>query len=341
MKWPAVFDRYRSAIDTELGLVFADRQSPLYDMMRYHLGWIEEKGNLRESLAGKALRPTLCLLACEAINRDYNRALPAAAAIELVHNFSLIHDDIQDDDRERRHRHTVWSIWGKPQAINAGTAMHILASLALSRLSNHNIPVTQQLHVRRLIDESSLKLIEGQYLDIDYESRFDINVRDYINMIEKKTAALITCSLETGVLLGGDDNQLIKSFRTVGRNLGLIFQIKDDILGIWGNKAKTGKPLGSDIRRRKKTLPVIYALDKGKETQRKKLEDMYGNGLLNDNDVATFLTILESVHAQQYAQKTAEMYCRKAIEAIDKLPILLSAKHEMKEVAYFLLERSF
>ena len=130
--------------------MLAERQSPLYDMMRYHLGWIDAQGRPLPGSAGKALRPTLCLLACEAVGGTYHRALPAAAAVELVHNFSLIHDDIQDDDRERRHRPTVWSIWGKPQAINAGTAMRVLASLALSRLSERGVSGEKQLHAQRI-----------------------------------------------------------------------------------------------------------------------------------------------------------------------------------------------
>ncbi|HIE17431.1 MAG TPA: polyprenyl synthetase family protein, partial [Dehalococcoidia bacterium] len=278
---PTVLERYRIEIDTELRSVLAERQSPLYDMMRYHFGWIDEKGNHQQGLVGKALRPTLCLLACEAVGGEYRRALPAAAAIELVHNYSLIHDDIQDDDRERRHRPTVWSIWGKPQAINAGTAMRILANIALLRLESHGVPLEKQRHIQRLLDETSLRLIEGQYLDISYESRFDITVSDYLRMIEGKTASLIACAMEVGTSLGTDDADLIESFRSIGRNLGLAFQIRDDILGIWGDKEETGKPLASDIRRRKKTLPIAYALEKAQDGLKEQLVNIYRNGALD------------------------------------------------------------
>jgi len=341
MKLPAAFQRYRSAIEGELRMVLAERQSPLYDMMRYHLGWIDENGNPRQGSAGKALRPTLCLLACEAVGRDYCRALPAAAAIELVHNFSLIHDDIQDDDRERRHRPTVWSLWGKPQAINAGTAMRVLASVVSLRLKEHDVSAQKQLRVQRLIDETSLRLIEGQYLDINYESHFDIRVSDYLDMIEGKTAALIACSLEVGALLGTDDEQVIRSFRDIGRNLGLAFQIRDDILGIWGDEEKTGKPLGSDIRHRKKTLPIVYVLEKAEDRLRKELVTLYQNGALNDDGIAEVLRILEAVAVHSQAQKMAEMYRDKAIEATDKLELSPLARHDLEEVAQFLVGRSF
>ena len=285
MNLPGVFNKYRADIDAELKSVLAERQSPFYDMMRYHLGWVDEKGNVLTSSGGKALRPTLCLLACEAVGGDYRQALPAAAAIELVHNYSLIHDDIQDDDRERRHRPTVWSIWGKPQAINAGTAMRVLANLALLRLKELGVPDQKQLRAHYLIDEKCMSLIEGQYLDISYETRFDITVDDYLDMIRKKTAALIACSLELGALLGTDDEQVIESFRNIGTNLGLAFQIRDDILGIWGDEQKTGKPSCSDIRRKKKSFPVIWAFDKAQGELRTDLLNFYRNGASGTNGI--------------------------------------------------------
>jgi geranylgeranyl diphosphate synthase type I len=235
MKLPECFERYRTDIDAELKLILSDRQLPLYDMMRYHLGWIDDKGNTLANAAGKALRPTLCLSACEVAGGEYSRALSAAAAIELVHNYSLIHDDIQDDDRERRHRPTVWCLWGKPQAINAGTAMRLLANMALLRLEARGVSQQRRLRIQQLLDETSLRLIEGQYLDINFETRFDINVSDYLTMIDKKTAALIACSLEVGALLGSDNDSLSDKFSNIGRNLGLAFQIIDDILGIYSN----------------------------------------------------------------------------------------------------------
>jgi len=341
VKLPAVFERYRAEIDAELKSVLAERQSPLYDMMRYHLGWVDEKGNPRKNSSGKALRSTLCLLACEAVGGKYHQALPAAAAIELVHNYSLIHDDIQDDDKERRHVPTVWSIWGKPQAINAGTAMRILASLTLSRLDKHGVPLPKQLRTRQIIDESTLKLIEGQYLDISYESRLDIGLNDYLNMIGGKTAALIAASLETGALLGTDDEQVIGEFRDIGRSLGLAFQIRDDVLGIWGDEDKLGKPLGSDIRRRKKTLPIIYALENARDGPREELASAYRKDAFNDDDVTMVLRTLEAADAQLQAQKMAESYCDEAMKGIVKLALVPTKKQDLVELLHFLAKRSF
>ena len=341
MKLPAIFGKYRTEIDVELKSVLAGRQSPLYNMMRYHFGWIDEQGSSRPNSSGKALRPTLCLLACEVAGGDYSRALPVAAAVELVHNFSLIHDDIQDDDWERRHNPTVWCIWGKPQAINAGSAMRTLASMALSRLKEYGVSLQKQLCVQQLIDESSLRLIEGQYLDISYESRLDIGVNDYMEMIEKKTATLIASSLEIGALLGTDDESVIIGLRDIGRNLGLAFQVRDDILGIWGDEVKTGKPLGGDIRRRKKTLPIVYALENGNDGLRRELVNVYQNGAFNDDGVAVVLSILDAVGAQRQTQRVVEKYCNEALAGIKKLELVPSRKQDLEELIYFLVKRNY
>ena len=341
MNLPSVFNKYRGDIDAELKSVFSERQSPLYDMMRYHMGWVDEKGKAISISGGKALRPTLCLLACEAVGGDYRQALPAAAAIELVHNYSLIHDDIQDDDRERRHRPTVWSIWGKPQAIGAGTAMRILADLALLRLQELGVPDQKQLRAHYLIDEECMSLIEGQYLDISYETRFDITIQDYLNMIRKKTAALLSCSLELGAMLGTDDELVTEGFRNVGMNLGIAFQIRDDILGIWGEEQKTGKPSRSDIRRKKKTFPVIWAFDKAKGDLRTDLLNFYRDGASVGSGITTVLRVLKTVGAQTQAQKLAETYRDEALAAIKGLPLTASAAYDLQELLNFLVERDF
>lgn len=341
MKLPPVFERYRSEIDSELRAVLAERRSPLYDMMRYHLGWIDGLGRPLPGSAGKALRPALCLLACEAVGGTYHRALPAAAAIELVHNFSLIHDDIQDDDKERRHRPTVWSIWGKPQAINAGTAMRVLASLVLARLGESGVSSEKQMRAQRILDESCLRLIEGQYLDISYESRLDIGVTDYLEMIDGKTAALIGCSLELGALLGSDDEPVMHGLWGFGRNLGLAFQIRDDILGIWGDEKETGKALGSDIRRRKKSFPIVYALERTAGKVETELANIYQNEVIDEDGTRAVLRILDGVGAQRYAQKMAEMYRDKARHEIKELALMPEARRDLEEVAHFLAERNF
>jgi len=330
---PSVFQRYRADIDAELRAVLSGRDSPLYHMLRYHLGWVDERGNPLAQDAGKALRPTLCLLACEAAGGHYQKALPAAAALELIHNFSLIHDDIQDGDRERRHRPTVWYLWGKNQALNAGDSMHALANLALCRLKEKGVAAPKQVQALRLLTEGCLAMIEGQYLDLSYESRLDVSVDDYLEMVSLKTAALIGCATGMGALLGTDDELLIEHLRRFGHRLGLAFQIRDDILGIWGDETITGKPLASDIRRKKKSLPVVYAL----ASQDRELLRIYRKPSLTEAEVALVLNKLEA----KTAQAQAEAFCQQALDELEGIELKPQAREELVELAHFLTQRSY
>ncbi|MFW6126186.1 MAG: polyprenyl synthetase family protein [Chloroflexota bacterium] len=341
MSAPAAFNRYRSAVTAEMRQVLAQWDSPLNHMMAYHLGWLEQDGTESSAPAGKALRPALCLLSCESLGGVVDRAVPAAAAVELVHNFSLIHDDIQDDDLTRRHRPTVWSIWGKPQAINAGTAMRILAGLALSRLADRGVPDGMQLLLRHNLDEASLRLINGQFLDISFEERLDVGVDEYIFMIRRKTAVLIACAIEFGALLAGADDATRMHFCDFGMDLGLAFQVRDDVLGIWGDESRTGKPLGSDIRHRKKTLPLVYALEHAGGCSKDDLVQLYRSHTVDEDGVKAVMAVLDAVAARQEAQRLAEDYCERALQHLAGATVSPSGRAELEEVARFLVSRDF
>ncbi len=335
---PAVFARHQAEIDAEMRSILDDRQSRLYDMMRYHFGWMDDKGLPQCNPNGKAVRPTLCLVACRAVGGDHTHALPAAAAVEFVHNYSLIHDDIQDDDRERRHRPTVWSVWGKPQAINAGTAMRMLANSALRKL---NAPLNTQSQLHFLLDEATIRLIEGQYLDIGYENRFDITVADYFEMVGGKTAALFACALEIGSALGSDDSDYREAFREFGWNLGMAFQIRDDILGIWGKVEETGKPSCNDIRRRKKTLPIVYALENAEGSRRSDLLTCYRSTSVDEASVRQVMTVLDAVGALDEAERLTKSYTQKATDAIASCSLDREASRDISEIVGFLENRKF
>ncbi|HOT45580.1 MAG TPA: polyprenyl synthetase family protein [Spirochaetota bacterium] len=312
MKLPDVFNKYRDVIDADLKEVLTPFDLPLYNMMRYHLGWTDAEGRPTANGSGKALRPTLCLLACEAGGAPFDRAIPAATAVELVHNFSLIHDDIQDDDSERRHRPTVWKIWGKPQAINAGTAMNILANVALMRSEVRGLTTEQCQSMRSLLDEATLHLIEGQYLDISFEGRDDVTIEEYLTMIKGKTAALIACSMELGALAGSGDWQSARKLREFGECLGIAFQVRDDILGIWGDPGKTGKKQGNDIRQKKKSLPAVCALSEGDSKHKATVATIYGKETVTDDDVGIVLDIMNRMKIQERVQAVVDDYCGQA-----------------------------
>ena len=329
-----ILGRFQPELEAELKSVLDPATLPLYDMLRYHLGWIDQFGHPQEAKGGKALRPSLCLLACQAVGGDWKKVLPAAAALELVHNFSLIHDDIEDGDLERRGRATVWSIWGQPQAINAGDAMYALARMAILRLDG--VGPQKVVQAARLLDETCLRLCEGQHLDISYETRLDIDIDDYLEMIGGKTGALFRCSLTLGALLGSDDEQATSHLGHFGFNLGLAFQVRDDVLGIWGDEDITGKPIGSDIRRRKKTLPVVYGLGKAE-----KLRAIYQREVFGGGEVKQALDILGGLGAEAYAQGVADGYLRQALSELEASGVAGPARADLEEIASFLVRRDY
>ena len=336
-----ILERYRTEINDELGAILAQRTSPLYDMMRYHLGWVDAQGRPTGEGGGKALRPTLCLLACQAVGGDYRTALPAAAALELIHNFSLIHDDIEDRSPERRHCPTVWWQWGVPQAINAGDAMHALGRLALLRLEERDVLSTKVLRAARMLDEACLRLCQGQYLDISFQDRLDIGVDAYLEMIGGKTASLIESALCIGALLGTDGEEVIERFRRCGRNLGLAFQMRDDVLGIWGEDEIIGKSSATDIQEKKKSLPIIYALEKATGQARAELVGIYNKASLEAEDIAVVRGILDALGAQMYVQVKAQDYYRQALAELDGLGLSSPAQEELRNLAAFLVEREY
>ena len=242
-----------------------ERTHELYAMVRYHLGLD------RQGPRGKRLRPLLGLLAYQSIAGEHQRALPGAAAVELGHNFSLVHDDIEDGDVERRHRATLWKVYGVAQAINTGDTLFTLSRMALYRLAEVGFSDRKILDLMRLYDETCLALSEGQFMDIwTAENDADLSVDYYFDMIGRKTAALIAASAQAGAMLATDDDTVVDAYRRFGWALGLAFQLNDDLLGIWGDEQAIGKE-PSDLAKRKKTLPIIYAMEHGTPEQREML----------------------------------------------------------------------
>jgi len=316
----------------------------LYGMLRYHLGWVDRGFRPlppaeMASAGGKRLRPTLCLLACEVAGGDYQNALPAAAAIELIHNFSLIHDDIEDDSRTRRHRPTVWAEWGIPQAINAGDTLFVIARLALHRLTRRGISPRRALAVFHTLDQVTLLLCQGQFLDLAFQDRPTVSVDEYLEMVGGKTAAMIAGAARCGALLAGASTTLGNAFFTFGWNLGLAFQIVDDILGIWGEPAVTGKSAASDILTKKKTLPVLYALA-ATHPAAGHLRQLY-SGPLAESDLPAVLAGLDALGARAYAQGRAEEYLDTALSTLHRAVSSSPARNDLEELARFLVHRAY
>ena len=262
-----------AAIDEEIKAVLAQAEpslQPFYGMMLYHLGLDSTVPG-----RGKRLRPLLCALVFEALAGDARRVLPAAAALELLHNFTLIHDDIEDQDPTRHHRPTVWSVWGVPQAINTGDGMYAASRLAVQRLRGAGFPAERILDFACLLDEACVKVCEGQFLDISFETRTDITAERYRAMVAKKTGALISACAEGAAVLATDDPAVREALARFGDDYGQAFQAHDDLLGIWGTSDRTGKLELNDLTKRKKTLPVVLAFERASPRVREELAALY------------------------------------------------------------------
>ncbi len=343
-----MFSRYRDDLESELDATVplmpaAGEVRGLYSMLRYHMGWADAQGNDVDSPSsqGKALRPTLCLFACEALGDGWRRGLPAAAALELVHNFSLIHDDIQDGDVERRHQPSVWSVWGQPQALVAGNAMRSLADLAALRLTRRGVSPEKAVGASLLLTNGYLEMTMGQCSDLAFEGRLDIGLDDYLQMVSRKTGALIRCGMEMGALIASDEPEEVHAFSRCGSRLGRAFQIRDDILGIWGDQGATGKSVGNDIRRKKKSFPVVYALSVAPDPTRDRLREAYSRETLDDECVQDVLAILDELNVAEYAERMTREQAELALKEVESVSMPGWAREEVRLLTEFLAARQY
>ncbi|MCE1255508.1 MAG: polyprenyl synthetase family protein [Anaerolineae bacterium] len=308
-----------------------DKNNELYEMLCYHMGWIGEKAG--PEAQGKRIRPVIILLASAALGCDWHKALPAAAGMELLHNFSLIHDDIQDASDLRRGRETVWRRWGIAQAINAGDCMFTMAHLSMLRLKD-NIGFEKTIKAAGLLQQAAIDITNGQYLDLSFEKLKEVSLDAYINMINGKTASLIGCAAELGGVVAGGSTLEESMLKQFGISLGLAFQAQDDWLGIWGDSAMTGKSNESDIVSGKKSLPVLFGLQ-----QNGTFRDRWMRGPIAADEVAVLSKMLIDNGAQEYTRKMSDKFTLEAVRALDRLGYNNEAVEALRELVSMLINR--
>lgn len=309
---------YAGLVDTAIERLFSSNPTynRLYDILRYHFGWLDRSGHRLEGAPGKKLRPALCLLVADSLGAGANLALPAAVAVELVHNFSLVHDDIEDASRLRRHRETVWAVWGAAQAINAGDALLVLAQRALADAPGLSPEVA--LGALRRLNEASVGLCEGQYLDLLWEGEASVGVEQYLEMIERKTARLFQCAAELGAYCSDASPDAQRQAAAYGGALGMAFQVVDDLLGVWGPEVETGKSADLDVASRKKTLPVALALAAAPSQRSGLLRDLFGLGRqLTPAETAKATSILEELGTRDATAAYGRRYRAAALASLD------------------------
>lgn len=284
---------------------------------------------------GKKFRPALTLLSCQAVGGKPEKALKAAAAIELTHTFSLIHDDIMDNDDTRRGKPAVHKVWGEPLAILAGDSLFAKSFELLSQSAEDNIAYERVVDALQVLTNSCINICEGQVLDMAFEDTFNVTKDEYMNMIYKKTGDLITASTTIGAIMGGASSNEIQALRTYGKQIGLAFQIQDDYIDLTGDES-IGKPVGSDLVEGKKTLMVVYALEKANKEDHDRLVE-----LLEANDesiIPEAMEILEKYGAINYARSKAYDCVIESKQALSILPDS-DAKDALYKLADFVFTR--
>jgi geranylgeranyl diphosphate synthase type I len=323
------------AIEAELRQVVRLADEPKLDgfhqMLAYHMGWEGEGSG--PVATGKRIRPLLVLLTNASASGDWKTALPAAAAVELVHNFSLIHDDIEDDSPLRRGRLTVWKKWGVPLAINAGDAMLTLAHISLLRLEE-TTDCAIAFRAEQILQQTCLDLTRGQHRDISYAGQHSMQLDDYWPMVTGKTGALLSACTVLGAMIAGANHETIKAYQEFGVNLGIAFQALDDLLGVWGDAALTGKSTDSDLVSGKKSLPVLFGL-----SQEGEFASRWREGPIQPQEVQQISLLLEAEGARDYTQETAACFTDKALQALDRAKPSGQGGEELTSLAAQLLQR--
>ena len=321
--------RYRELVTAEMRATIGEAPDGLFAWMRYHLGWEDAEGSPVNASPGKMMRPVGLLLATELCGGDPERSTPAAAAIELVHNFSLLHDDVEDRSDRRRDRPTLWTFTSEAQAINTGDGMFTLARTAMLNLEDRGVPPERTLRAVRELDEACIRLVHGQYLDISFEERDDVTLDEYITMVSGKTAAMFAAPLAIGAIVAGASEATVEAFRTAGRHIGLGFQMVDDVLGIWGDPAVTGKPVGDDIRSRKMTYPVISALERAPSG----LKALYATPFSGDQEIEAISLLIEQGGGRDATEQRAREERDRALAIVEDAGIVGEALEQLHTYA--------
>ena len=298
---PDTLGRTRELVDPALRAAVARLDSRSARLATYHLGWCDADGVPTEGNNGKAVRPALALLSAEAVGAPSVTAIPGAVAVELVHNFSLLHDDLMDGDVERRHRATVWILYGAAAAILAGDALLALATQVLL-----DATPPSSVEAAQMVMQATQQLIRGQFADIDFETRTRVGLDECLDMAAAKTGALLSCSAAIGAVLAGASKPAVRALATYGAELGVAFQLVDDVLGIWGDPSVTGKPVGSDLRARKRSLPVSWAVAHGGSAGRDLDRWLRTTSVVGDAEIARATAMLDAAGARVWAVEEAE-----------------------------------
>jgi len=340
---PELLARGRTLCTPPLRAAVARLAAPMDTVAAYHFGWIDRDGTPVAGDGGKAVRPALALLSAQAVGAPAEAGVPGGVSVELVHNFSLLHDDLMDGDETRRHRATAWTVFGPAQAILVGDALATLGTeVLLDAAVTGGASAADAARAVRLITSATRKLIDGQAMDVAFEQRDVVTVEECLEMEGGKTGALLAAASAIGAVLAGADDRTSESLQRYGHHLGLAFQAVDDLLGIWGETEVTGKPHWGDLRQRKKSLPVCAALAEGGAASRRlaeQLADPEGRGEESEQVLAARAALIEEAGGRSWTQDEARRQHRTALAALDEVPMADEVREHFVALAEFVVVR--
>lgn len=327
----AKYETYRQAVEAELHDVFDGRDGYLYNLLRYHLGWVDQHGQPDEGSTPLHFQGAVALVACDAAGGGFQAALPAAAAVELVHHFTLVHGEVQAGRAESVDRPGIWWVWGPAQAINAGDGLHALGRSAMMRLAARGLPSDRVLRAVRSLDRACLLLCEGQYMDLEFQDQMMVTSASFLDMVSRKSGALTASAAESGALAAGADDAQCRDLHTVGAKLGMAWQIARDIDDFWGER---GDALtASNIIARKKSLPVVHALEHGSVAAKRELGSIYMKRVLEGEDAARLVAILDETGSRDAAELRAQQLAEEGLSAATSAGIAEDGVVALRELA--------
>lgn len=324
---PGSVARARELVSPALRRSLERLEPGVREVAEYHIGFTDGH------VDGKAVRPALAMLSAEAAGAPAETGLDGAVSVELVHNFSLLHDDIMDRDRERHHRATAWTVFGEPRAILAGDA---LATLSLQVLLEP--PSAERVRAAALVAAATQRMIQGQSQDLALEGRSEVSVEECVSMLSAKTAALVACASSVGAVLAGAPDALVARLTAFGKHVGIAFQAVDDQLGIWGEPETTGKPAWSDLRQRKRSLPVSAALQRDGAGE---LRRLLAKPELSEEELARTAGLVDEAGGRSWTAEEAERRLAAALAELEAADIPPSVRDRLAELARFIVERTF
>ena len=362
---PQILERARILVEPSLRQAVERLDPQIAPLALYHFGWADEHGQPTTSGGGgKGIRSALAVLSAEAAGAPAEAGVPGAVAVELIHNFSLLHDDIIDGDAERRHRPTVWAVFSQGEAIIVGDALHALAFDVLlggsagsagsaaggtaggagssagrtAAEANDAVTAASGAAASRLASATAA-MIAGQSRDMAFNERMDVTPEQCLAMEADKTGALLGYASSVGAVLAGADAEIVAALESYGSKLGLAFQAADDLLGIWGDPAVTGKPVGNDLRERKKSFPVVVALSQQTAASEELASILSQDAALNETAIARATELVEEAGGKESATAAAHDYLHQALACIQTAPLAAPAVEELTHLARFVVAR--